>query len=201
MSDLSFNVLSGKFGSVAAALCDLLVLGHRLGIAVAWNLGGGSFGKRIQGQFQSGHVVAKVFLGQAFISFVLPSGHAAPSLGEDVGQHGIVFLLGHARAFPFVGEFVARADGLHAVFNPFVGITLSAVVLNGHLESQLRINHLVDALLAYLGKPLFQRLSLFGRDGLYDTENTFQCGGLSHAVFSVGGQHSNRGTNCPPLGF
>ena len=34
MSDLSFDVLLGKFGCVTAALCHLFVLGHRLGIAV-----------------------------------------------------------------------------------------------------------------------------------------------------------------------
>ena len=35
-------------------------------------------------------------------------------------------------------------------------------------------------------------------DGLYDTENAFQCGGLGLIVFSIGGLHSSRGTNCTP---
>ena len=100
---------------------------------------------------------------------------------------------------PLIGELVARADGLHAVLDPLVGVALPAIVVNGHLERQLGVDHLVYALLANLGKPLLQRFGPFGRNGLYDTENALQRGGLGHAVFSVGSFHPNRGTNCPPL--
>lgn len=60
---------------------------------------------------------------------------------------------------------------------------LWALDVNGHLERQLRVDHLVDTLCAYLGKPLLDGFGLLGRDGLDDAEDSFKVSCLSPVIF------------------
>ena len=83
-----------------------------------------------------------------------------------VGRH---LSLGAQRGLAPLRPFICYRA--HTLVNPTVAVTLAAVVLNSHLEGQLRVNHLVNAHTAQFGKPSFYRLCLLGWNGLDNAKN------------------------------
>ena len=53
----------------------------------------------------------------------------------------------------------------------------------------------------HFGKPFLHRFCFLRRDGLDDTEDTFEVSGCCLTTFAIWSKHFNRGTNCTPLGI
>ncbi len=56
--------------------------------------------------------------------------------------------------------FLTSLDALKTLVHPSFAVTKSAIVLEGFLEVELRILHLVEAVTCYLCHPLLERLCL-----------------------------------------
>ena len=91
---------------------------------------------------------------------VLPCGHTAPCLCQDIGQDSKIFLLVYSCAMPLVGQLLPHLYGAHTLVYPFVGIAFATVILHCHLKGLFRVYHLVYTLRAYTGKPSLKRLCL-----------------------------------------
>ena len=67
----------------------------------------------------------------------------------------------NARAVPLICQLFAHLDGAHALVYPEVAVTLTTIVLDGYLEGQLRVYHLVNALSTDFCQPLFYGFCFF----------------------------------------
>ena len=126
-------------------------------------------------------IVTKVFLLKAFETLVFSCGKPCPGVVDDVSEGRIPGAFLYAMGLPLVSKVLADLDTFEALVNPVVRISQTFVVLQGLLDSQFWILHLVDSLRTNECEPPLKWLCLLGGNGLDNAENALQI----HASYSM----------------
>ena len=156
----------------------------------------GGFRQHIQCQLQRTHIVAQIFFFQPFQVLVLPRIQPGPRLCDFIRQNGVLLPLLHPVCAPRIGQLLAGADGLQALVDPLRRVAFLCVGVQRTFNGKLRVDDFLNALTPDHGQPHFERLGLFGRDGLDDAQQFFGICYIRKAALAIGGFHFQLVTIC-----
>jgi len=109
----------------------------------------------------------------------------SPLLVDDVGQDGELLARLDAVLAPVVGQLVARLLARHPLLYPFFAAAVLLPSLAGTVQRKRRVGHFLHALVAHIGQPELDRLSLGAGDALHDAQQRGGVGAIRQTQLAV----------------